>query len=605
MAASVKTPEPEPRDILSSYERALELVDHLKHWGVRTWVYAPGSRSAPLAYALETRRNMEDFDIHVRIDERAAAFTALGLSLASASFVEGDAHLPVDQQVPRTKAGHRAIGLITTSGSAPAHAYPAVLEASHSGVPLVVVSADRPAMLRGTGANQTTDQTQMFGSHVREFFDWQDETRLVECVENMGLHGQTRRIVAAALGALTNTPGPVHINAAFWEPLTPTDFERYAKEMLLPFEAARGTFYTHPVYDWPSTKDSQANTGHQHSNAVESDEWPDEATVVVAGTGAYSRAGDTGDVVGRLATERKWPIFAEVASGLRGHPNAVPAYSQVLSKDSYLLRDIRRVIVVGHPTLNRPTQGLLRDKETMSVDVVTQMGTWTDVWGAANRVFASAYDLPLAPLEKTRVPGAGVKAYRLSQWLKSGHDWVEHCISSGYGQHQVAQVIWEGTSGPLVLGASTVIRSFDTVAHGPGPSNVYSNRGLAGIDGNIATAWGIALESKQRVRLVVGDVTFAHDMSALMHGVHEQVPDLDVVVMDNGGGQIFGTLEHAQAPEHILQRYFATPQVLNIEHIARAVGADYERTSSLDELRAALGNGNKLSGVRVIHIDLC
>ncbi|MGH3454884.1 MAG: 2-succinyl-5-enolpyruvyl-6-hydroxy-3-cyclohexene-1-carboxylic-acid synthase, partial [Nocardioidaceae bacterium] len=173
---------------------ARTLVDELVRHGVRDAVVAPGSRSAPLALALRAAEAAERLRLHVRVDERSAAFTALGLAATS----------------------HRPVPVVTTSGTAVANLHPAVLEADHAGLPLLVLSADRPGWLRGTGANQTTDQVHLFGSAVRLFADLPASEP-----DGPGVRALAARAVAAATGTRTRTPGPVQVNCQFAEPLMP------------------------------------------------------------------------------------------------------------------------------------------------------------------------------------------------------------------------------------------------------------------------------------------------------------------------------------------------------------------------------------------------
>ncbi len=259
---------------------ATVVVDELIRSGVREAVLAPGSRSTPLALALAAADREGRLRLHVRIDERTAGFLAIGL-------IRGTG-LPVP--------------VVTTSGTAVANLYPAVLEASHSGLPLIVLSADRPPELRGTGANQTTDQLKVFGDAVRLFHELGTPSKQVGQVAYW--RSQIARAVSTAVGARTADPGPVQLNCPLVEPLVPTDDG-----------------------DWPEPLDGRSTgpwTSVHASAAQPSAVAPGPKTVVVAGDGASQAA--------RLAAEAGgWPLFAEPSSRARTGPAVISAYRLLLA----------------------------------------------------------------------------------------------------------------------------------------------------------------------------------------------------------------------------------------------------------------------------------
>lgn len=477
-----------------SHALARALVANLAAAGVRHVLLCPGSRSAPLAYALADAERAGLLELHVRVDERSAGFVAFGIATV-----------------------HGSAAVVTTSGTAVANLHPAVLEASHAGVGLVVVSADRPAELRGTGANQTTWQPGIFGAATRYDADLPAETPLAS------VRGTVARALAAARGAITRDPGPVHLNVQFREPLGPPSDRTLpsATAVHIPDQAA--------VTSAPHVLD------------------PEPRTMVIAGDGAGAEIAEIAERVG-------WPLLAEPSSGART-AYSVTRYRDLLSTP--IADQIERVIVAGHPTLSRPVSTLLAATDTEIV-VVSPGPRWTDVAAAATRVVSAI-----------EVSGAADPEW-LARWRRADAEFVARAHASQ--KQRAAEAIWRA-GGNLVLGSSSTIRAFDASAHGEQP-HVWANRGLAGIDGTISTAIGIALALNEPVRVVVGDLTFLHDATALVRGHHERDVDLQVIVFDDAGGSIFGSLEYGSRPGEEFERLFATPPELDILEIARSLGAD-------------------------------
>lgn len=493
---------------MTASDLAREIVTQLAAAGMRDVVICPGSRSAPFAYALADAAAAGWLRTHVRVDERGAGFFAVGL--ARAALLQGRA---------------RPIAVITTSGTAVANLHPAVLEASHSGLPLLVLSADRPHELRGTGANQTTWQPGMFAAAVRASFD------LPAGFGIRAVRGQMTRLVAAALGTLTRDPGPVHLNVGLREPLVP---QQPWSPGVLP----------DPVLVSPAAA----------SAAVAVD--AGRRTVVVAGDGA-------GPVAAEVAHAAGWPLLAEPTSGARIAP-AVTHYQALLTAG--LAADVERILVYGHPTLSRPMSALLA-RPDLDILVVGGSPRWTDVAGAASAVIGAV--TPPAP-------EAGDLAW-LHRWQRADAE-----LAAGFQPcpiERAVTTIWNTVGPALVLGSSNTIRVFDRVAvpaRPEQPVRAVANRGLAGIDGTIATAAGLAAGLGEPVRAVVGDLTFLHDLGSLAQGGLEDGVDLQIVVLNDEGGGIFSALEHRHAAQPgMFQRYFAAPQQVNLAAAAAAFGCDY------------------------------
>ncbi|QTE29138.1 2-succinyl-5-enolpyruvyl-6-hydroxy-3-cyclohexene-1-carboxylic-acid synthase [Pengzhenrongella sicca] len=548
------------------------LLQALAGLGVHDVVLAPGSRSAPLAYALAEASEPDGqrpagapaITLHVRIDERTAGFLALGLARGSG----------------------RPVAIVTTSGTATANLHPAVLEAHHSGVPLIVLTADRPHEMRSTGANQTTDQVGLYGGAVRFAADVPAPTGRPG--EHADLRQLTSRAVAAALGARTGDPGPVHLNLSFREPLSPgVD------------DAA-----------WPAP--SSAGLSAVQSRGAAPGGGPrwsaggDGGTVVVAGDGA-------GPLAREIAEANGWPLLAEPSSRARGGSHAIGAYRLLLARPE-LGGAVRRVVVVGRVTLSRPVQALLA-RDDVEVCVVAPRGA---AWPDASRRAASVV-VEGSALVAGANPAASAQAW-LGRWQEAGSLAVaalDRVLDSApRGRRSRAGTRVRGpvlarevarASGPqdvLVVGSSNPVRDLDLVAGWAEPPTVYSNRGLAGIDGTVSTAIGVALASPGRqVRALMGDLTFLHDVGGLLRGPFEPEPDLQIVVANDDGGSIFSTLEHGE-PEHaaVFERVFGTPHGADLGALCAGYGVRHQVVRDPGDLQVALavpGPGLSVVEVRV------
>ena len=532
-------------------DEAVALWSALAALGVREAVLAPGSRSAPLVYGLAAEEIAGRIRAHVRIDERAAAFTALGLS--------------------RQDPAHPA-AVVTTSGTATAHLHAAVMEAHHSRIPLLVLTADRPAELREVGANQTTRQAGMFRSLTRMEIDLPAPTAAgATPVELRTAVSTAARAVAAARG---EHPGPVHLNLSFRDPLVPRPGEvpaRQSERIVLTHRPPRPAPAPHPV----------PVSGR---------------TVVVAGDGAGPAAAD-------LAALHGLPLLAEPSSGARHGETLVAGYpallAAVMADREHPLRP-ERAIVLGHPTLSRPVVGALLSAEDVEVVVVDEQLDWPDVARRARLV------VPAAVGEEA--PGSAAdRQEHLAAWRAAAAERTD--ALPGSWQQRAALAVWEASAAgdTLVLGSSSLVRDLEQHA-GASSARVIANRGLAGIDGTTAMAGGVALAQQAgasaggsgRVRLLVGDLTALHDLTGLLIGPDEPCPDLDVIIVDDGGGRIFSGLEHAAAPPALLRRFFTTPHGADIAAAATALGAEARRVT-VDSLPAALAE--PAGGLRVLLVQ--
>lgn len=491
-------------------------------------VMSPGSRNSPLAYALLAR---QDVRVHMRIDERSAAFTALGLA----------------------RVQRRHVGVVMTSGTAVANAYPAVIEAHMSHTPIAVISADRPERLVGTGASQTIWQQGIFGRYA--------VTQQVATLDDVH--------------AVRFTDTQVHINVALDTPLVPAALPE-------PVGAARRV--------GPGSLASSAAGGIGGANdhgAVDVDLTRD--TLVIAGDEAWEVPGL--EHVPTIAEPTAPTPFHQV------HPLAARFFAQSEVAISHDGGDFaattkpEQVIVVGHPTLHRDVMALLADPD-IEVIGISRTGTFT---GQPDR----------------RGSRVNVTGQPTDTWLKIceaagdvGADTVRQALTEdefGFTGLHVAAAVCDtlGVGDTLVLGSSNPVRDASFVGMPFDGVSTYAARGAAGIDGTVSQAVGVALATQAlrpdeirapRTVALMGDLTFLHDANGLLIGPDEPRPgNLTIVVANDDGGGIFEALE--PGADHLrgaFERVFGTPHGVDVEKLAEAYGADYRRADTLAELNEVL-----------------
>ena len=569
------TDSPERPQLPPAMADARSLVAALLAESVREVVLCPGSRSAPLAEALADAADAGRLRLRVVLDERSAGFIALGAARAHAL------------------NGHsRCAAVVTTSGTAVSNLHPAVSEADAAGIPLLVISADRPHELVGTGASQTTEQTGLFAPALRLGVDLPADLAadLGGCAADAAIAGQVRRAVAAATGTLSRDPGPVQINARFRPPLTAQD-------------AAEGAVPAAPVP--PSPPMVPAARAAVLAGA------PEASADQPAGSGSLAQgrgivvAGDTahpgvGALARSLAEHLDWPLLAEPTSQARSGPQALSRYAELLGTPAgrVLAEQAEHLLVLGHPSLSRSITALL-GRDDLDITVLTERARWADVSGRARRVVpmdGAHHEPDDAALQAARLAARlgleSAHAAWTDSWRRAVADLPEPARSSS--ADALARAVWEASQAPgaptLLLGSSMTVRRLDRLAQpGAAAPKAVANRGLAGIDGTIATGIGLWMASGEPVRAVMGDLTFLHDAMSLNRGVREEEADLQVIVVDDGGGAIFSQLEYARTmPAGRLERLFTAPQRADIAALAAALGARVHVPNDVAALRRLL-----------------
>ncbi|WP_165164611.1 2-succinyl-5-enolpyruvyl-6-hydroxy-3-cyclohexene-1-carboxylic-acid synthase [Corynebacterium qintianiae] len=500
-------------------ELAAYVVDRLAE-NVTDVVLSPGSRNSPLAYALLARG---DIRVHVRIDERSAAFTALGIA----------------------RVQRRHVGVVMTSGTAVANAYPAVIEARMSHTPLAVISADRPERMLGTGASQTIWQQGIFGRYA-----------------------ETQQVTETG-DAITFAADVVHINVALDTPLVPGNLPAPHGE---PRRVGPGRF-----------------DGARWVDHGEVDIDLDKDTLVISGDEAWEVPGL--EHVPTIAEPTAPAPFHQV------HPLAARFFAQASVSVSHDGGDFAastkpdQVIVVGHPTLHRDVMVLLADPDIRVIGL-SRTETFTgkpQLRGSRVRATGQPSDTWLKICEAAGEVGAQTVRDALAEEM------------FGFTGLHVAAAVGDtlGVGDTLVLGASNPVRDASLVGLPFDGVATVSARGAAGIDGTVSQAVGVALATQAlhpdeirapRTVALMGDLTFLHDVGGLLIGPGQRRPsNLTVVVANDNGGGIFESLEvGAPAVRGAFEEAFGTPHGVEIEALAEAYGVRYLRAESLSELSGAL-----------------
>ncbi len=538
--------------------------DELIRCGLREVVLAPGSRSTPLAMAF-FEAGPQRVRLHVRIDERSAAFTALGLA----------------------KASRRPVAVLCTSGTAAANFHPAVIEADESGVPLIVLTADRPPELRGIGANQAIDQIKLYGGAVR----WFCEAGLPEA--RPGVAGYWRSLAcqawAHAAGRAGGLTGPVHVNLPLREPLVPVGGDDAA--------------------EWPGSLDGRP--GGQpwtrfHGQHAPPDElelpWT-ERGVVVCGDGDYDVL-----ALAEMAQRAGWPVLAEPSSGGRRGPNALSAYQYLLATPEFVAAHQPDLIVsAGRPGLSRAQAAFLGASSggasaggagfragpaRRHVVVAQGPGRWADPQRAATDV-APALRLTGIPAGTAWLDGWQRADEAARRAVDAELDGDENLTEPRLAR-DLASALPEGAL--LWSASSQPVRDIDCGLSPRADLRVLASRGTSGIDGTTSSAIGAALAHGGPAFALIGDLAFLHDAAGLALGPDEPRPDLCLVVVNNDGGGIFSTLEQAAFPGSF-ERLFGTPHGAGLHHLAAAFGLPYQRLEQPGDLAKALQG----TGLRIVE----
>lgn len=548
------------RDATTAFARAV--VDEWARAGLTHACLAPGSRSTPLALALAADNRMQ---VHVFVDERSAAFCALGIGHAT---------------------GRPGI-VLCTSGTAAANLHPAVIEAHHGRVPLLVCTADRPPELHDVGAGQTIDQTKLFGDAVRWFVD------LGPPADVEGAGAVWRATAARAVAATQGPPaGPVHWNLPFREPLVPTGA---------------------PLVEAPGRPDGAPWTVTERPVRVLLREAVARAAalvrrhprgLIVAGWGANAAPG----LVDRIADTAAWPVLADPLSGLRRGPAAVSTYDGLLRVREFAAAHRPEVVLrLGAPLTGRVGNEFLRGVPQVVVDP-------DDAWpdpdrGGAMRVVADA-DTFLRALAVTLGAPRAERGW-LDGWLAAEQRArcaldafldADDALFEGRVARDLVDVLPDGAS--LLVASSMPVRDVESFARPRQHLRFLANRGANGIDGFVSTALGVALAAHEEARPVVallGDLCFLHDSAGLL-GAATRGADVTFVVLDNDGGGIFSFLPQATAAPDTFELLFGAPHGVDLARLCAVYDVACRDVTRARDLGPAVQDAIEAGGVQVVRV---
>lgn len=568
----------------ASTDVAISILTEAVRAGVRDVVVCPGSRSQALALVAAELERAEAITLHVRFDERSAGFFALGIS----------------------RETRRPVPVIVTSGTAVANLHPAMLEAHHAGVPLVALTADRPPELVGVGANQATVQPGLFGEAI-------------ECIHLAPLETAAEYEIGDALEParafgtrIAHARRALHANVAFRDPLS----------VAIP-----------SLSDWASTLEGAPEPVATTPVAPEGLSTVPVAQVLADDTRTLVVAGaDAGPVAEQIAAAGQWPLIAEASSGARFGPDLIVSLRHLLGEasDAGLRDEVQRLIITGHPTLSREVPKLMNRDDVEVIVVTAHAGkvgsdaavsvradaiqvvehddeTVREAHRAARRAWLNAFrraDRAVREAESADAPAPNLEAATSTDARdRAAFGRAEAAIGREPVTREVlVDAVWRATwpHDRLVLGASRLIRVLDERVGGK-PIRVHANRGLAGIDGTIATALGVATASQGEsapvssragmTRALMGDLTFLHDASSLLVGQGgEGTPRVQLIVGNDNGGTIFAGLEVAGTAGQAFDRVMLTPQRADIAAIANAYGWAHVPAATRRELDMALSD---------------
>lgn len=527
----------------ASVQTAELVVQQLVNTGVEFVALAPGSRNGPISLALVAAEKQGLLSVHVRIDERSAAFLALGAAIRTG----------------------KPTAVLTTSGTAVANVFPAIVEAKYAGIPFIVLTADRPASVQGTGANQVIVQREIFGNYVSRSIEIASDSLTIETTS---AREAIRDRINSVLSAATRNRSPVHLNIGLAEPLVPvSDF----------------------VFE--HKKNLQSETVITPENI--STEFLTRKGLIVAGGTNIEYL----NYAQQLGEALDWPVIVEpphigVGAGMVSHP------STLLSLNSNNLKP-EVVLTVGRVGLSRQVNELVKKGSVIISCAVPSIVTNSP----AKQRISGLFRIPAKQNNKAWKQvwdAAGKAAHQIVQKVLNENKEISalHVIDSLMKNLP--------SNSHLHLASSLTARDFELLnspeLNSPfslGQVSVSMNRGVNGIDGVAATAMGTALSAKTPTYAVLGDIAALHDLSSFAIPSLEAKPDITFVITDNNGGAIFSLLEQSEVKD--FERVFGTPTDINLLEVFKSLGAEVKLVSKISELEQNLGLPK---GIKVIVVKI-
>lgn len=542
-------------------------VDELTRLGVNKAVISPGSRSTPLAMLMAEH---PELSCYMNIDERSAGFFALGLA----------------------KENKKPVVLVCTSGTAAANYYPAIVEARYSRVPLIVITADRPHELRDVGAPQAIDQIQMYGQYPKWFVD----VALPE--EQVGMYRYVRTIAGRAVAVSASHPaGVVHLNFPFREPLIPN----LGLPNLWETEDERSS-YLHTIQGVPELSKTQIQ--------------------VISGllkdvTKGLIICGEQNDLafdsaVKKLSRKLKFPILADPLSQLRSSKGdkqgVIEGYDSIL-KDPEMIDTLKPDLILrfGPMPVSKPLMLMLKNNPDITQIIVDPSEEYRDPTLNASHIIVSDHTSFCEDLIEVITETSSSKYY--DNWILCNsvfQELVDHELGNvndlfeGKIVRELQQVLPNGSR--LVVGNSMPIRDVDTFFRNTDKEiSILANRGANGIDGVVSTALGISAASTNSTFLLIGDLSFFHDLNGLLAAKINNL-DLTIILVNNDGGGIFSFLPQSKEEKHF-ETLYGTPIGIDFSKVVDMYQGQYEKMNSWDQLHSYFQDKWSKKGLKVIEIE--
>ena len=536
----------------TAYPFAIKFFNEIKALGVTEVAVSPGSRNTPLVLAAE----VTGLNVKVFLDERVAGFYALG----------------------NAKVTKSPVVLICTSGTALANYLPAVIEANHSGIPMIVCSADRPPELRQWGAGQTIDQVQIFGSNVRWFYDLP--------VVNNADPSQAQSIAIRAWDRSVAGRGPIHLNWPLCEPLEPLSDLVVPEANLKPFD---------------STTFSEAGAqrlmqlGEKYQNGIIS-------------IGPNDLDYNTMQRIGWFSEAVKWPIIADPASQIRGQNvrGTVITSAEVLCGSLPFTESLRSpdvVIHIGLAPTSKAYKGWLSTNPAKHHIVISPTVDWFDPSNSITEVYYGDLFFPYSQSSETLRP----HSEWLEQWKKGNTiatSIVKKYLQDDHNELSIVKAVMEGVDDEVrvMLSNSMIIRDAELAfTHITIPYRTLCNRGANGIDGIVSTSLGASFGSEEKVICLIGDVAATHDFGGILASIRLKA-EMTIVILDNGGGGIFNFLPISNAiNKEQFDKYFLTPPMIPFVEVLKSLSVDVSTPQTIKDLKADITKTMSKSGLSIIY----
>jgi len=539
-------------------------IEQLATLGLQNVCISPGSRNTPLSLALAKNKK---FNKYIIVDERSSGFFALGIA----------------------KQTNKPVVIVTTSGTAVAELYPAIIEAYQQRIPLIVCSADRPFYLRNTGANQTINQENIFRNHIRSFVDFG-----LPQINKRKLNSLCKKTVEVVSISKFNNPGPIHFNFPFKKPLEPNSFTEKINCNISDF------ILTEEI----SSKSIKAN----NINVLKGIQSSDKIIILVGWANYHPKF--YSELI-KLSKKNNIPIFADGTSELRFHKtnckNIIVNHSSLLKINLFQkLMNVDLIIQFGNAPISQTVLNFLENIKVKKI-FVNEFGDRKDSSRNSGRI---AKQEPTNFLKELS---------RIIDKKKFDNTWLKEILGSeGNCERLKSKIINKSKFGleprisnellkiipnnsNVFISNSMPIRDFDFFASKNNKGiEIFTNRGASGIDGIISTASGVASKSKQKTFLLIGDLAFYHNLTALSNLAENKIP-LVIILINNNGGGIFNMLPIAKEEKHF-EKIFTTPLNLDYSNFTKGFGGNYKLIKSWKHFQNTIENSISTKNFTVIEI---